>query len=164
MSFLERIHDFFIAFLNVVLFRKSRSEKLQGKFLKCIASDAADDVLYLMLNLMSLILCLDKDYRRNIKNFNATYQFTDQKGDIMVAAIFKNNKLKVTDKKMPSPTVTLIFQDGKSLFKFLLSGSPDILNALLNQEIDFSGNINYINKFAFMAIHLVLAPTGEAIL
>jgi hypothetical protein len=164
MKFLTWLGDLILPILNFLFFRKSRAAKLEKAFLDCIESGLVDEFLYLMLKLMSLILLLDKDYRRNIKDFNASYQFTDKSGEICVGAVFRRNRLKVTEKKLKKPIATLIFKDGASLINFLLFGSGNILNAMLNQEIDFSGNINYINKFAFMALHLLLSIKGEAIL
>ena len=78
-----------------------------------------------------------------------------------VAAEFKNNKLKVKQKQAEHFELMLTFNDGHSLFKLLLSESPDILDAVLNQEVDFSGNINYLNKFAYMAMRLRLMAMGK---
>lgn len=43
-----------------------------------------------------------------------------------------------------------------------LNKEPDILQAMLNQDIAFTGNINYMNKFGYMAQHLLLRITGGA--
>jgi len=36
-----------------------------------------------------------------------------------------------------------------------------VLDAMLNQEVDFDGNLNYINKFAYMAMRLKLMAMGK---
>lgn len=133
---------------------------MEKKLLNCIGGHAIENVMDALLKLMGLVLRLDKNYRRNIEGFNATYVFTDKAGDFYSAAIFKDNRLTVTGKKVENPTFTLIFKDNGSLIKLLFSGAPDILNAMLNQEVDFDGNINYMSKFAYMALHLVLGLTG----
>ncbi|PYG86884.1 hypothetical protein LY28_02708 [Ruminiclostridium sufflavum DSM 19573] len=148
-------------FLNLILFRTYRAKIKQEELEKLIQSGIADGFLELLLSLMSLMLLIDKEYSKNIENFNAKYVFTNQSGDMYVAAEFEDNILKVSEKKLQNPTFTLIFKDERSLFKFLLSGAPDVLNALLNQEIDFIGNINYIGKFGFMSMHLLLLATGR---
>jgi hypothetical protein len=122
---------------------------------------AADLFLTVLLNLMSLILCLNPEYRLNIKDFEAKYVFKGKSKKLYVTAEFKNNKLAVKQKQIQNPELTLTFKDGNSLFKLLLSDTPDVLNAMLNQEVDFCGNINYLNKFAYMAMRLKLMAAGK---
>jgi hypothetical protein len=154
------MHDVAQTFFNLLLFRSIRQKKAKNRFLESLENGVADDILQLLLDVMSLTLLVDKKFRKNIENFSGCYVFQDKTGKVYVVANFDKNKLKVSAKKIDIPTFTLIFRDGNSLIKFLLSPSPDILNALLNQEIDFFGNINYINKFAYMAMHLKLAVSG----
>ncbi|MDR1576099.1 MAG: hypothetical protein LBS37_08860 [Treponema sp.] len=145
--------------LNLLFFRKNRQKRALQNMIICIEEQAADDFLDILLKVMGLTFFVDKDFRRNIENFSARYVFQDKIGEVYVAAIFENNKLTVNSRKINDPTFTLIFRDGSSLVKFLLSPSPDILNALLNQEIDFFGNLNYINKFAYLAMRLKMMVT-----
>jgi hypothetical protein len=149
---------------NLIFFRRTRQKNALKAMLECLEEQAADDFLDILLKVMSLTFFIDKNFRQNIKDFSARYVFEDKSGKVYVAAIFNNNKLKVSNKKIEEPTFTLIFRDGNSLIKFLISPSPDILNAILNQEIDFFGNLNYINKFAYLAMHLkmMVAPAQKA--
>lgn len=133
---------------------------LEKKLLDSIEGKITENVIDILLRLMGIIFAVDKNYRKNIIGFNATYVFTDKSNNFYSAAVFNNGRLKVSDKKISDPTFTLIFRDNQSLVKLLFSGAPDILNAMLNQEVDFEGNVNYINKFAYMALHLVLELTG----
>jgi hypothetical protein len=146
-------------FSNLLFFRKSRLKKVLRDLTACLEERAAEDFLEILLKVMSLAFFVDKDFRENIEDFSARYVFKDKQGGVYAAALFGGNKLKVTGKKIEEPTFTLIFRDGNSLIKFLLSPAPDILNALLNQEIDFFGNINYINKFAYLAMSLKMMVT-----
>lgn len=148
--------------INRLLFRQFRADRYFDKLLLCIEEGASDIFLKVLLNLMSLVICLDPSFRSNIKNFEAKYVFKDKPSMVYIVADFKNNKLKIRKKRVENPELTLIFKDGESLFKLLLSDAPDILNAVLNQEVDFCGNINYLNKFAYMAMHLKLIATGKA--
>lgn len=133
---------------------------LEERLLNTIAGRVTENVMDLVLGMMSILFLLDREYRKNILNFEATYVFTDQKGSFYTAAVFHNGSLKVGNRKVNDPTFTLRFRDNEALIKMFFSGAPDILNATLNQEVDFQGNINYINKFAYMALHLLLEATG----
>jgi len=53
--------------------------------------------------------------------------------------------------------VTVIFKDGRSLMRSLLSAQPDLLGALLRQEVTFEGNLNYVYRLAFLARRLQLS-------
>lgn len=147
--------------INRLLFRKTRANRCFNQLISCIQGDAADKFLTILLKLMSLVLCINPEFRLNIKDFDAKYVFNDKSDKLYVVAEFSKNRLKVKQKQVENPELTLTFNNGKSLFKLLLSETPDVLDALLNQEVDFSGNINYLNKFAYMAMHLKLMATGK---
>lgn len=55
----------------------------------------------------------------------------------------------------------MIFKDGKALMDFLLAENPDILGAMLHQEVTPEGNLNYLYTFAYMARHLQRMATGR---
>lgn len=133
---------------------------LENQLTAAIEGRITENVMDTVLNLMSVLFLLDKEYRKNIMNFEAVYVFTDQKNDFYVTVVFHRGVMKVHNRKVDKPTFMLRFRDNEALIKLLFSGAPDILNAMLNQEVDFQGNINYMNKFAYMALHLLLKVTG----
>jgi len=79
----------------------------------------------------------------------------------MVTATFKDDQLHVHEDEVPDPQVTVIFKDGKALMDFLLAENPDILGAMLHQEVTPEGNLNYLYTFAYMARHLQRMATGR---
>ncbi len=147
--------------LNFIFFRVLRAKKAVHKFLECLQSEFAEEFLELILKLMSLFFLLNKDYRRNIRDFNARYLFRSKNHRITIAAIFKNNKMQVYEKEIDNTNITIIFKDQHALMKFLLSPKPDILGSILNQDVTFDGNLNYLSKFAYMAKRLQLMVAGE---
>lgn len=146
---------------NRVLFRRTRANRYLSLMATNFDGKAADIFLTVLLRLMCLTFILSPKFRRNIKDFNATYVFVDKSTKLYVVAKFKNSKLKVQQKHVEEFDFKLVFKDGRALFKLLLSKAPDILDAVLKQEVDFSGNINYLNKFAYMAMHLRLMALGK---
>ena len=136
---------------------------LGKRLLDCIEGNAIDNVLDILLKLMGLMFKLDYDYKRNIENFQATYVFTDYTGDFYTVVDFDNGKMKVSNNEVPNPTFKLIFRDNKALISVLFQGASDILKAMLNQEVDFEGNINYMSKFGYMALHPILEFTGKTV-
>ena len=131
--------------------------------LECMEGAVIDNVLEMLLKLMGLMFWLDSDYRKNIENFQASYVFTDYDGDFYTAVHFDNGNMKVSSKKVSKPTFKLIFRDSNALINVLLRGASDILDAMLKQEVDFEGNINYMSKFGYMALHPILELTGKTV-
>ncbi len=111
---------------------------------------------------MSLVLFLNQDFRKNIKNFRGRYLFRSKDNRITVAAIFRDNKLRVYEKGIDNTNMTVTFRNPKALMNYLLSPKPDILGSILRQDVVIDGNLNYLFKFAYMAKHLQLMVTGGA--
>ncbi len=146
---------------NIIFFRGFRANRARKKLINSLQSEAAEEFLELLLKLMSLIFFLNKDFMRNIEKFNGRYLFRSKDDEIAVAAVFKKNRMKVYEKKIANPTVSVIFRDQKALMSFLLSPKPDILGSILRQDVTFRGNLNYLSKFAYMSKRLQLMMTGS---
>jgi ubiquinone biosynthesis protein UbiJ len=147
--------------LNMILMRSRRAQKAAQDFMEALQSEKAEKFLEVLLKLMGLVFFLDKDFQRNIRDFNGRYLFRSQDRQITVAAVFKDNRLKVTEEEIGDTHMTVIFRNAKALMGFLLSPKPDILGSMLRQDISIDGNLNYLYKFAYMAKHLQLKVTGK---
>lgn len=130
------------------------------KFVECLESEFAEEFLEALLELMKFLFLLDHDFKKNILDFNARYQFKSRDGSITVAAVFRDNGMEVREKEIAAPNVTVIFKDSKALMNYLLAPKPDVLGSMLRQEVTLDGNLNYLYKFAFMAKRLQLMVTG----
>ncbi|MDL1977970.1 MAG: hypothetical protein LWX52_07745 [Deltaproteobacteria bacterium] len=148
--------------LNYVLLRSVRANRVQKQFFNCIESELAEGFTELLLRLMSLVLFLNMDFRRNIKNFRGRYLFRSRDDEITVAAVFRDNRLRVYEKAIANTDVTVTFKDARALMNYILSPKPDILGSILRQDVVIDGNFNYLYKFAYMAKHLQLMATGRA--
>jgi hypothetical protein len=148
--------------LNYVLLRSVRANRVQKQFLNCIESELAEGFTELLLRFMSLVLFLNMGFRRNIKNFRGRYLFRSRDDEITVAAVFRDNRLRVYEKAIANTDVTVTFKDAKALMNYILSPKPDILGSILRQDVVIDGNFNYLYKFAYMAKHLQLMTTGKA--
>ncbi|MDD5571218.1 MAG: hypothetical protein PHD97_08695 [Bacteroidales bacterium] len=131
------------------------------KFVKILEEGTMDIFLETLLNLMDLYFALNKKFRRNIENFNATYVFKSRDGVIAASIIFADSKMKVSCNAIENASVTVVFKDGKALKDFLFSESPDIIGAILDNEIQYTGNLNYLSKFAYMSKRLKFELTGK---
>lgn len=126
-----------------------------------IYPEFAEEFLELLFRLMSLVFFTDKDYRKNIKEFDGRYLFRSMDNKIHVAAIFKKNRLKIYEKEIDGTNERVTLRNAGALMSFLLSPKPDIPGLILRQNISIDGNLNYLYKFAFMAKRLQLMAIGE---
>lgn len=128
--------------------------KSRKKFVRCLEDETLDFLLTNILRLMDLLFFMNKKFRRNIQGFDARYAFKSLDSRIDASVIFKNSKMEVKNYVIDNTNVTVVFKDGKALKNFLFSDSPDIIGSILNGEVNYSGNLNYLAKFAYMANHL----------
>jgi len=141
--------------------RQWQRKQAENRLRKCLESETAEGFLDIILNLMRLAFKLDKDFRRNITGFVATYQFRSADNSITVAAIFDGKEMTVKKTLSPEANIAVVFKDGRALLNYLLSTDRDILRMLLNNEVVLKGNVNYMMKFGYMANHLQLALSGR---
>ncbi|MEI6138194.1 MAG: hypothetical protein WCP85_02970 [Mariniphaga sp.] len=131
------------------------------RFVKIIEEKEMDIFLETLLKAMSLFLFFNKKFRRNIDGFNARYVFKSKDGIIAASADFADSKMKVSRKALENASVTVVFKDGTALKNFLFAESPDIIGAILDSEVQYTGNLNYLSKFAYMSKRLKLQLTGK---
>lgn len=135
---------------------QSAQEKLWENFRNCFESETAEEFLQVLLTLMQIMFVLNHEYRRNIKNFDGRYQFSSVDGQVTMSAVFKNGRMEVMEKVIDNPHITITFRDGKTLLNFMISPRQDILGSMLRHDVRTDGNLNYLNKFGFMAKQLQL--------
>lgn len=122
------------------------------------AGKALDKVLFLLLNAMGLLFLVNKEYRKNIKDFTGTYVICTRDKKIDVSAIFKKipvffsqkDGMEVKDKVVDNATTTVTFKDPKAMGDFLLSGNTDVIAGMLDNQLSVSGNLNYLFKFVYL--------------
>jgi hypothetical protein len=131
------------------------------RFIELLQSELAEGFLNALLNGMSFIFKLDHDFRRNIEGFSARYQFLNKNGDMAVYATFDNGQMTACQGRIDNPNVSVTFKDEKALMNFILSPKPNILSAVLHQDVMLKGNLNYLYKFAYMAKRLQLKATFQ---
>lgn len=123
-------------------FSKPLAEELCGK--------VTDDFLELLLRGMDLSFCLSKGYRENIRDFEGTYVFRTDDGQVGCSAVFHDGTMEVDRGLQSAYQVRVSFKDPKALWRFLLAENQDILDSILANEVEVEGNLNYIYKFGFM--------------
>ncbi len=135
-------------------------DNMMREFAVSLESEFAEEFLETLLRLMSFVLLVDHDYRKNIVGFRGRYQFLSTDGAITVGALFNDDEMEVREEVIAEPNITVTFKDGKALMGYLLSPKPDVLGSMLRQEVRLDGNLTSLYKFAYMAKRLQLMATG----
>jgi hypothetical protein len=139
---IERLVDFFLSGRRQR--QKEALESLKAKLVAELDSETMDKILEVLLSAMSLLFLVDRSFRTNIR----------------ASVIFKTGWLLrrpvmiVKDHAIENTNITMKFKDGPALAEFLLSPRPDIFSGILDRKLSWSGNLNYILKFIYMARHL----------
>ena len=134
-------------------------ERVRQQFLDCLDSDALDALLELLLRLMSMRFLIDPEFRRNIEGYEVSYMFRSKDSSILTSAIFHRGRMKVRTGGIDDPDIEVVFKDAKALKDFLFARTDeerDLIAAILDNEVSYVGNVNYLSKLAFMARHLLL--------
>ena len=143
--------------------RKRKLRKLADAFRDMLVemdTRLVERFLEMLLQAMSFMLFVDRDYHRNIEGFKGKYLFKSKDGDLTVQAVFKASwlfqydYLKIKRRDLKDPDITVTFKDSQALMRLLLSPKPDILGSIIANEVVAAGNINYILKFGFMTTQL----------
>jgi hypothetical protein len=127
---------------------------------QCLATEAAEEFLELLLNAMKFMFAVNHDYRENIKKFRGRYQFKSKDGGLTIAAVFRDGRMAVKEEVIDKPDITITFRDGRTLFNFLFAPKQDILGSMLRQDVQTDGNLNYLYRFGFLAKRLQLMMTS----
>ncbi len=139
---------------------KNKLALIREHIVREMTTERMDFLLELLLDAMSLVFVLNNDFRKNIDSFRASYTFRIGNSGTGASVIFapflllKFGRMIVKNHPLGDSDVSVTFADGKAMAEFLFSPSPDIFAALLDNRLSFTGNLNYLFKFAYMAKHL----------
>lgn len=116
-----------------------------------IRAKATDELLETLLLAMDLCFSLDASYRAsNLRHFSGRYVFVSSDGAADATVWFEQERMGRSSRAEPDFTVRVRFKDAAALRRFLFADSPDVLDALLANDVELDGNLNYIYKFGYM--------------
>lgn len=136
-------------------------DPLLKKLQACFESEVADQFLTVLLDAMAVAMLVDGKSRESIHDFEGRYVFKTPDQKVGATAVFGGNHMSVSHEVIdhPEPNVTVTFRSPKALRELLLSRTPDLIGAMLKQDVNVDGNLNYLYRFAFLARHLQLMAT-----
>lgn len=123
---------------------------------RCLDGEFTEELLEDLLKVMGYMFEMSDRYRRNIEGFSGNYVFKGADGSFAVSASFRDGKMMVSEGQIADPNLKISFKNPHALLNFIFSPKPDVLNAMLTQEVTLDGNLNFLYKFAYMANHLRL--------
>lgn len=133
-------------------------ERVRKAFIDHMDSKNMDVLLELGLKAMSLLFFLSPEYRENIKGFNGKIAFKTVDGELGATAVFGRwlfwPALRVRRTAIKNSNVTIVFSDGHAMASFITEPSPDIISGMLDNKLNFTGNMNYILRFVFLAMDI----------
>ena len=156
MEFIRNIIRAIVEFFN----RKPVIQRIRKKIINEMTSEKMDRLLELLLEAMKILFWANRDFKSNINKFKAVYSFKTKDGKMGASAVFTRGflpgsyKMKVVKQYLPDNNVEVTFKDGRSLCELLLSENPDIFNGILENKLEFSGNLSYLMKFVYMSRHI----------
>lgn len=142
-------------------------EKLKDEFISHMNSGRMEVLLEIALRIMSLLFFLNSQYRKNIEGFKGKIAFKLDDCDLGVTAVFCRRlfmpAMVVKNRALKDVNVTIDFCNGKEMASFITQSNPDIISGMLDNKLNFTGNLNYILRFVFLAkdINEVLGLNGK---
>src|SRR5574339_601916 len=124
---LQRLGLKALSFLFPENFANGVAKRLSGPLVEQFQSQVTDDFVELLLKGMDVAFCLSRSYRKNIRDFNATYVFTTADGGVSATASFKDGDMHVAPSAAKDSTVRVTFTDTAALQSFLFSTGQDVL-------------------------------------
>ncbi|MCP4546997.1 MAG: hypothetical protein GY835_11080 [bacterium] len=141
--------------------REQLLKDLRQEMLEILARGGnLDGLMTVALKALRLILLIDRDLRRNIRDFNARYSFICLDGNLAVSVSFKRSRflrqpvMEVHDEAIDNTNITVTFADTRTMAEFVMSESPDIFAGILDNKLALDGNLNYILKFIYLVRHV----------
>jgi hypothetical protein len=125
-----------------------------GRLRRQIEEEVTDELLGILLRVLSLAFVFSRGFRKNIEGFHGRYVFaTDPSGSgslVAESVVFQNGRMLCNDDAITDYDAKVSFADPEALRRYILSTDQDILDLMLENKVTVEGNVNYVYKFLFM--------------
>ncbi|WP_052548746.1 hypothetical protein [Enhygromyxa salina] len=130
--------------------------RVAPRFIACLESDSREGLLDGLFQVMGLALLVDRRYRQGIAAYNVSYVFQRVDHPAQLAVSFAGGRMRVSASAITTPDVIVTFTDNDALANFLFNDRLDLIGSIVDNEVSYVGNPNYLRKLAHMAKHLQL--------
>ncbi len=132
-----------------------------AKLALAVTPETLGELVEALLKGLGLLAAIHPVLKEDISGLQATYCLATRDKGMNVYARFHNGALTASRAPGGPVQVTLIFRDSAALLKLASSPKPDLLNAMLQQQVSFEGNLNYLLKLAYLLRRVLLIVKGE---
>jgi hypothetical protein len=139
-------------------------------FMKLLKGNIADWSLETFLNFMKWSIENSRDgffklpalkgYYKNVQDFSAIYVFTTRDKTLQATARFINGAMTVEPFAATEWDLKIVFKDASAFWRFIISGGDKTVDALLANDVQVYGNLNYLYKFGFLVKDLISEKLG----
>ncbi len=126
-----------------------------------VSSESLGELLEALLKGLALLIDFHPVLKDEIRTLRAGYRLTTRDRRMNVAARFSSGVLTASRADPEPVNVTLIFKDTPTLVRLFASPKPDLLGAMLKQQVAFEGNLNYLLKLAYLLRRVTLIVLGD---
>ncbi len=121
------------------------------EFMQWVVERSDDDCL--------VIFGLD-GFGDNIKDFDAVYVFVTEDDAVQATARFHDGMMSVDSSAVPNWDLKIVFKDVNALWKLMLSGGNGVVDAMMANDTQVYGNLNYLYRFGFLVKDLIGTRLG----
>jgi hypothetical protein len=136
-------------------------EILACRIAPAVSPESMGEIIEALFKGLGLLISIHPVLQEDVQTLQAAYLLTTADGRMTVTAEFANGRLWAKRTNSRPVNVTLIFKDASTILRLLTSPKPDLLNAMLKQQIAFDGNLNYLLKLAHLLRRVFLITKGE---
>ena len=136
-------------------------EILACRIAPAVSPESMGEIIEALFKGLGLLISIHPVLQEDVQTLQAGYLLTTADGRMTVTAEFANGRLWAKRTNSRPVNVTLIFKDTSTILRLLTSPKPDLLNAMLKQQIAFDGNLNYLLKLAHLLRRVFLITKGE---
>ena len=112
------------------------------------------NIMYVLLQAMSLKFIFNRKFREMIKNeyntFNKTIAIQTRDKSVKLYMVFHDGKMKVRHGIPEKADLTIIYKSPEIIREFATLSPEDMLNYLLTNKLTFKGNLSYLSRFAYL--------------
>ncbi len=123
------------------------------------------NIMYVLLRVMSLKFTFSKKFREMIKNdyntFNKTIAIQTRDKAVKLYMVFHDGKMKVRHGIPEKADLTIIYKSPEIIKEFATLSPEDMLNYLLTNKLTFRGNLSYLSRFAYLLNNFIPPKTDK---
>lgn len=139
----------------------SLKKEMLSRVASVLSPESLGELLTTLLKGLGLLLTTHPQLRADAGSLDAVYRIATRDQRLSVYARFNKGTLTVERAVPDRVHVTLFFSDVAAMVQLFATDNPDLLGAMLRQQVAFDGNLNYLLKLAYLLKRIMRAVKGE---